>query len=41
MGTALTSGAGLVQSRVCRTQDDLLGTHEAWKGAMIDKGWKN
>ncbi len=35
----LTSGATLLQSQVCRAQEDLLGTHEAWKAAMIDRGW--
>jgi hypothetical protein len=29
----------VVQSQVCRTQDDVLTTGEQWKAAMIDKGW--
>src|SRR5450830_1386918 len=35
----LTSGATLLQSQVCRTQDDVLDAHEAWKVAMRSKGW--
>ena len=33
----LTSGATLLQWRLCCGQDDVLGTNEAWKAAMIDK----
>ena len=29
----------VVQSAVCRSQDDVLKTGEAWKAAMNDKGW--
>ena len=29
----------VVQSQVCRTQDDVLMTGEQWKAAMIEKGW--
>jgi hypothetical protein len=36
----LTSGATLLQSQVCRAQDDVLGTDESWKTAMIGKGWR-
>jgi hypothetical protein len=36
----LTGGATLLQSQVCRTQDDVLGVGEAWKTAMIDKAWR-
>ena len=35
----LASGASLLQSQVCRTQDEVLSTHEAWKAAMQGKGW--
>jgi hypothetical protein len=34
----LASGATLLQSQVCRTQDDVLDAHEAWKVAMRSKG---
>ena len=30
----------LLRSQVCRTSDEVLQTHEAWKAAMITKGWK-
>jgi hypothetical protein len=29
----------IVQSQVCRSQDDVLATGERWKAAMIEKGW--
>lgn len=29
----------VVQSQVCRSQDDVLTTGEQWKAAMIEKGW--
>lgn len=29
----------VVQSQVCRTQDDVLATGEQWKAAMLAKGW--
>jgi hypothetical protein len=33
--------AGSVQrSQVCRTQDEILGTTELWKAAMVEKGWR-
>lgn len=28
-----------VQSRVCRAQDEVFDTADAWKAALIDKGW--
>jgi hypothetical protein len=31
--------ADIVQTQVCRTQDDVLTTGEQWKAAMIEKGW--
>ena len=30
----------VVQSQVCRTQDEVLTTGEQWKAAMIEKGWQ-
>ena len=29
----------LVRSQVCRSSDEVLDTHEAWKAAMLSKGW--
>jgi hypothetical protein len=29
----------IVQSQVCRSQDDVLTTGEQWKAAMVEKGW--
>jgi hypothetical protein len=29
----------VVQTRVCRSQDEVLTTGEQWKAAMMDKGW--
>ena len=31
----------VVQSPVCRTQDEVLTTGEQWKAAMTEKGWKS
>jgi hypothetical protein len=31
--------ADIVQTQVCRTQDEVLTTGEQWKAAMIEKGW--
>ena len=28
-----------LQTRVCRTQDEVYSTREQWKAAMIEKGW--
>ena len=28
-----------IQSRVCRTQEEVLATGEQWKAALADKGW--
>jgi hypothetical protein len=33
-----TNGA-LQRSQVCRSQDDVFRTFEAWKAAMVEKGW--
>lgn len=30
----------IVQSQVCRSQDEVLSTGEQWKAAMIEKGWR-
>jgi hypothetical protein len=35
----LITGATLLKSQVSRAQDDVLGTHVAWKAAMTEKGW--
>jgi len=29
----------VVQTQVCRTQDEVLTTGEQWKAAMMEKGW--
>jgi hypothetical protein len=29
----------VVQTQVCRNQDEVLDTSEAWKAAMFEKGW--
>ena len=35
------SQSEVVQSQVCRSQDEVLTTGEQWKAAMIDKGWQS
>ena len=35
----LLIGKELLQSKVCKSQDDVLSTGEEWKAAMIEKGW--
>jgi len=30
----------VVQTQVCRSQDDVLTTGEQWKAAMVEKGWR-
>jgi hypothetical protein len=30
----------IVQTQVCRSQDEVLRTGEQWKAAMIEKGWR-
>ena len=30
----------LLRSQVCRSTDEILSTHESWKAAMIEKGWR-
>ena len=29
----------LLRSQVCQSSREILDTHEAWKTAMIEKGW--
>ena len=29
----------LLQSQVCRSEDEVLETSDAWKAALISKGW--
>ena len=29
----------VVQTQICRTQDEVLATGEQWKAAMAEKGW--
>ena len=29
----------VVQTQVCRSQDEVLDTSDQWKAAMIEKGW--
>jgi hypothetical protein len=29
----------LPRSQVCRSSDEILNTQEAWKSAMLDRGW--
>jgi hypothetical protein len=33
-------GRELLQSQVCRSQDDVLDACEKWKSAMQEKGWR-
>jgi hypothetical protein len=35
----LLAGDELLQSQVCKSQDEVLTTGEQWKAAMIEKGW--
>ena len=35
----LTVAEELIQSRVCRSQAELIETQDQWKAAMIEKGW--
>jgi hypothetical protein len=30
----------LLRSQVCRSSEEILNTHEQWKTAMIEKGWR-
>jgi hypothetical protein len=34
------SQLGVVQTQVCRNQEEVLATGERWKNAMIEKGWR-
>jgi hypothetical protein len=29
----------LRRSQVCRSSEEILNTHEAWRAAMLEKGW--
>jgi hypothetical protein len=33
-------GAELLQSQVCRSDDDLITTQDQWHTAMSQKGWQ-
>jgi hypothetical protein len=35
----LTVGDEFLRSQVCRSSEDVLNTHEAWRAAMLEKGW--
>ena len=30
----------IVQTQVCRTEEEVLSTGEQWKAAMVEKGWR-
>jgi hypothetical protein len=30
----------LLRSQVCRSSEEILDTHEQWKAAMTNKGWR-
>ena len=36
----LSVGSELLQSQVCRSQEDVLNTSARWKAAMQEKGWR-
>jgi hypothetical protein len=38
-GKYVGSQLEIVQTQVCRTQEEVLSTGEQWKAAMIEKGW--
>ena len=31
----------LLRSQVCRSSEEILDTHEAWKTAMLGRGWQD
>ena len=33
--------AELIQTQVCRTEEDVLTTGERWKAGMMEKGWQS
>ena len=35
----LLSGAELLRSEVCRSQEQLVRLEQEWRAAMIEKGW--
>jgi len=36
----LMIGRELLQSKVCRSQEEVFSAGEEWKAAMMEKGWK-
>jgi hypothetical protein len=39
MGARLESEGEFLRSEVCRAEPDVFTTYEAWKAAMVEKGW--
>jgi len=35
----LVAGIEVLQTRVCRSEDEVLNTHEDWHRAMVATGW--
>jgi hypothetical protein len=35
----LTIADEFIRTQVCRSSEEILNTHEAWKAAMLEKGW--
>ena len=35
----LFANGQMVKTQVCRTQDEVMSTGDAWKVAMLEKGW--
>jgi hypothetical protein len=35
----LVAGVEVLQTRVCRSEDEVLNTHEEWRRAMLRAGW--
>jgi hypothetical protein len=31
----------LLRSQVCRSSEEILSTHEEWKAAMLERGWRD
>ncbi len=36
----VTDGGVLRHSQVCHSNDEVIETHEQWKAAMVDSGWR-
>ena len=36
----LIAAGELLNSHVCRSQDEVFSTFEMWRAAMVDKGWQ-